>query len=264
MILAERAARLAAELERGIEIERLKLEIARLRRERFGPSSERSARIDQLELTLEDLEEAAAEILASAPIAVETFERRRPARRPLPDHLPRHRIVHSGPAACPCCGGTVFGKLGEDVTETLERVPASWRVIQHVRERLSCRTCETISQAPAPFHPISRGRAGPELLAEVAFAKFGQHLPLHRQSERFAREGVPIEVSTLADWIAAVTTALAPLTALVETHVRGGERIHRITSASPRVSPDSVRVETALRNIILISIKNYRPNVSFR
>lgn len=229
MILAEREGRLAAELaglERGIEIERLKLEIARLRRERFSPSSERSARIEQLELTLEDLEEAAAEIVASAPVAVETFERRRPARRPLPDHLPRHRIVHPGPAACPCCGGTVFGKLGEDVTETLERVPASWRVIQHVRERLSCRACETISQAPAPFHPISRGRAGPELLAEVAFAKFGQHLPLHRQSERFAREGVPIEVSTLADWIGAVTTALSPLTALVEAHVRGGERIH--------------------------------------
>jgi transposase len=226
MILAERAARLAAELERGIEIERLKLEIARLRRERFGPSSERSARIDQLELTLEDLEEAAAEIVASAPVAVETFERRRPARRPLPDHLPRHRIVHPGPAACPCCGGRAFGKLGEDVTETLERVPASWRVIQHVRERLTCRACETISQAPAPFHPISRGRAGPELLAEVAFSKFGQHLPLHRQSERFAREGVPIEVSTLADWIGAVTTALAPLTSLVEAHVRRGERIH--------------------------------------
>lgn len=112
------------------------------------------------------------------------------------------------------------------MTETLERVPASWRVVQHVRERFSCRACETITQAPAPFHPISRGRAGPDLLAEVVYSKSGLHLPLHRQSERFAREGVPIEVSTLADWVGAVTTALAPLTALVEAHVRGGERIH--------------------------------------
>jgi transposase len=233
MIRAEREARLAAEkagaaarLALDIEIERLKLEIARLRRERFGASSERSARIGQLELKLEDLEEAAAEIAAADSVTVETFDRRRPARRPLPDHLPRHRIVHPGPDACPCCGGTAFSKLGEDVTETLERIPASWRVIQHVRERFSCRACETITQAPAPFHPISRGRAGPALLAEVVFSKFGLHLPLHRQSERFAREGVPIEVSTLADWVGAVTTALSPLITLIEAHARGGERIH--------------------------------------
>ena len=233
MIRAEREARLAAEtagaaarLALDIEIERLKLKIARLRRERCGASSERSARIEQLELKLEDLEEAAAEIAAADPVTVETFDRRRPARRPLPDHLPRHCIVHPGPEACPCCGGMAFSKLGEDVTETLERVPASWRVIQHVRERFSCRSCETVSQAPAPFHPISRGRAGPDLLAEVVFSKFGLHQPLHRQSERFAREGVPIEVSTPADWVGSVTTALAPLTALIEAHVRGGERIH--------------------------------------
>ncbi|MBV9559372.1 MAG: IS66 family transposase [Bradyrhizobium sp.] len=235
MILAEREARRAAEtagaaarLTLGIEIERLKLEIARLRRERFGPSSERSARIEQLELRLEDLEEAAAETAATADAAVTvaTFARQKPARRPLPDHLPRHRVVHPGPAACPCCGGTALRKLGEDVTETLERIPARWRVIQHVRERFSCRACETISQDPAPFHSINRGRAGPELLAEVVFGKFGLHLPLHRQSERFAREGVPIEVSTLADWVGAVTTALAPLVGLIEAHVRKGCRIH--------------------------------------
>ena len=233
MIRAEREARLAAEtagaaakLALDIKIEQLKLEIARLRRERFGASSERSARIEQLELTLEDLEEEAAEIPAVDPVTVQTFARRRPARRPLPDHLPRHRIVHPGPESCSCCGGTALRKLGEDVTETLERVPASWRVIQHVRERFSCRVCETIAQAPAPFHPISRGRAGPGLLAEVVFSKFGLHLPLHRQSERFTREGVPIEVSTLADWVGSVTVALAPLSCLIEAHVRAGERIH--------------------------------------
>ncbi len=235
MILAERAARLAAEAEAQesktlrLEIERLKLTIARLRHERFGPSSERSTRLEQLELRLEDLEEAAAEAEAQTAgdgTPVRAFTRRRPARRPLPEHLPRHRLVHPGPTACPCCGGTRFSKLGEDITESLERIPASWRVIQHVRERFSCRACETISQAPAPFHPISRGRAGPHLLAEVVFAKYGLHLPLHRQSERFAREGVRIEVSTLADWVGAVSAALKPLVEAISAHVLAGQRLH--------------------------------------
>ena len=261
MILAEREARHAAEtagaaakLALGIEIERLKLEIARLRRERFGPSSERSARIEQLELRLEDLEEAAGEAAVAQPdepIAVAAFARHKPARRPLPEHLPRHRIVHPGPQDCPCCGGTALRKLGEDVTETLERIPASWRVIQHVRERFSCRACETIAQEPAPFHPISRGRAGPGLLAEVVFGKFGLHLPLHRQSERFGREGVPIDVSTLADWVGAVTTALTPMVLLIEAHVRAGARIHLDDTPVPvlaRGKTRTGRLWTAVRD----------------
>src|SRR5689334_11798188 len=196
MILVERAARIAAEAKAAeasamrqgltLEIERLKLEIARLRRERFGRSAERSARLEQLELSLEDLEEAAAEVGATQEEAGETTEaggltRRKPARRPLPEHLPRTRVVYPAPATCPCCGGSVR-KLGEVVTESLERVPASWFVIQHVREKVSCRSCEAITEAPAPFHPIARGRAGPNLLAEVVFAKYGLHLPLDRKS----------------------------------------------------------------------------------
>jgi transposase len=250
MILAEREARLVAEtagaaakLALGIEIERLKLEIARLRRERFGPSAERSARIEQLELRLEDLEEAAGEttVKSEETVTVAGFARQKPARRPLPDHLPRHRIVHPGPEACSCCGSAALRKMGEDITETLERIPASWRVIQHVRERFSCRACETIAEAPAPFHPISRGRAGPELLAEVMFGKFGLHLPLHRQSERFAREGVPIEVSTLAGWVGAVTTALTPLVTLIEAHVRRGARLHLDDTPVPVLAPGRTR-----------------------
>src|SRR3954454_5308078 len=240
MILAERAARIAAEAKAAeasavrqgltLEIERLKLEIARLRRERFGPSAERSTRLEQLELSLEDLEEAAAEAQAAqAPDPDETtdvraFARRKPARRPLPEHLPRTRVVYPAPAACPCCGGRVR-KLGEVVTESLERVPARWFVVQHVREKVSCRSCEAITEAPAPFHPIGRGRAGPNLLAEVVFAKYGLHLPLHRQSDRFAREGVPIEVSTLADWVGAVSVSLKPLVEAIEAHVLAGSRI---------------------------------------
>src|SRR3954468_14168359 len=158
------------------------LEIARLRRERFGPSAERSARLEQLELSLEDLEEtaAAADAVKAADAGETTevrgFPRRKPARRPLPEHLPRTRVVYPGPTACPCCGGGVR-KLGEVVTESLERVPARWFVVQHVREKVSCRSCEAITEAPAPFHPIARGRAGPNLLAEVVFAKYGLHLP---------------------------------------------------------------------------------------
>jgi len=104
--------------------------------------------------------EIAAEVAAAEPkTAVKSFERRKPARRPLPENLPRERIVYPVPPVCPCCGGTLH-KLGEDVTETLELVPRQWKVIQHVREKFSCRSCESITQPPAPFRPIARGRAG--------------------------------------------------------------------------------------------------------
>ncbi len=245
MLLAERATRLNLD----IEIERLKLEIARLRREQYGRSSERSSHIEQLELKLEDLEETAAAAEAArekagastATIPVQAFTRRKPARRALPEHLPRTRVVVPGPTACPCCGGTELSKLGEDVTETLERIPAQWCVIQHVREKFSCRACEKIAQAPAPFHPISRGRAGANLLTEVVFGKFGMHLPLHRQAERFADEGVPIEVSTLADWVGAVTVAVKPVTEAIHRHVLAGERIHADDTTVPVLAKGKTR-----------------------
>jgi transposase len=141
----------------------VKLKIAKLRHEQYGASSERSARlIEQLELELTDLEETAAEQstageVAAPAVPVRNFTRRKPARRPLPEHLARERIVYPAPSACPCCGG-VLRKLGEDVTEMLEHVPARWKVIQHVRQKFSCRTCEAITQPPAPAHPIARGR----------------------------------------------------------------------------------------------------------
>nr|MBP8283933.1 transposase [Chromatiaceae bacterium] len=169
-------------------IAHLKLQIAKLRRERFGPSSERTSRIlDQLELQLEELEasasedELAAEIAAAKTTKVTAFERKRPSRKPFPEHLPRERVIVPGPCACAACGGTRLAKLGEDVTETLEVIPRQWKVIQHVREKFTCRDCEAISQAPAPFHVIARGWAGPSLLAMILFEKFGQHQPLNRK-----------------------------------------------------------------------------------
>jgi transposase len=244
MLLAERAARVAAEARahdaqaearfRALEIEKLKFTIAKLRHERFGTSSERRARlIEQLELQLADHEESAAQEEAAAEIAsppastieVRSIERRTPARRPLPEHLPRERIVYPVPSACPCCGG-ILRKLGEDVTETLEHVPAHWKVIQHVREKFSCRSCEVITQPPSPSHPIARGRAGPGLLAHVLFSKYGLHLPLNRQSAAYAREGVDLDVSTLADWVGAAAATLMPLRPR-----RGGRAFHHRTDA---------------------------------
>ncbi|ULB12046.1 IS66 family transposase (plasmid) [Cereibacter azotoformans] len=207
----------------------LKLEIALLRREQYGRSAERTARlIDQLELQLEELVTDAAEdrIRAEKTTKVAAFERRKPVRKPFPEHLPRERVVVPAPTSCECCGSDRIAKMGEDVTETLEVVPRQWKVIQTVREKFTCRACEKISQPAAPFHPIPRGWAGPSLLAMIVFEKFGQHQPLNRQAERYAREGVDLSLSTLADQIGAVAELLKPLHALIEAHVRTASRLH--------------------------------------
>jgi transposase len=214
-------------------IAHLKLQIAKLNRERFGPHAERAARLlDQMELQLEELEASAtadeldAEIAAAKTTTVAAFTRQRPARKPFPEHLPRERVIVPGPSACLCCGGTRLSKLGEDITETLEVVPRQWKVIQHVREKFTCRDCEKISQAPAPFHVIPRGWAGPSLLAMIAFEKFGQHQPLNRQAERYAKEGVPLSLSTLADQVGAVCTVMQPVFERIEAHVLAADRLH--------------------------------------
>ena len=243
MILAERGARMEAEavaaraqaVNTSTEalIAHLKLEIEKLRRALYGSRSEHKARLlEQMELQLEDLETAATEDeLAAGKAAartqiVKSFERKRPSRKPFPDHLPRERVVIAAPESCPCCGSAKLSKLGEDITETLEVIPRQWKVIQTVREKFSCRECETITQPPAPFHVTPRGFAGPNLLAMILFEKFGQHQPLNRQSERYRREGIDLSVSTLADQVGACTAALKPLHALIETHVLAAERLH--------------------------------------
>ena len=234
-LIAERAARREFEARAsGAEamVAHLKLLIAKMKHDRFGASAERSRKLlDQLEMELEELETAAAENEASASgaaseqVNVRPFTRAKPVRGPLPAHLPRERVVLPSPTICPCCGGKLV-KLGEAVTETLESIPRSYKVVQTVREKFSCRSCETITQPPAPFHPISRGRAGPELLATIIHGKFGEHQPLNRQSERFAQEGIELSVSTLADWVGACTTELTPLVAVIRTHVLSAERLH--------------------------------------
>ena len=214
-------------------ISHYKLEIEKLRRQLYGTRSERKARLlEQMELQLEELEatatedDLAAEKVAARPRAAQSFQRKRPSRKPFPAHLPRERVVIAAPQSCPCCGSNKLSKLGEDITETLEVVPRQWKVIQTVREKFSCRRCETITQPPAPFHVTPRGFAGPNLLAMILFEKFGQHQPLNRQSERYRREGIELSLSTLADQVGACTTALQPLHALIECHVLAAERLH--------------------------------------
>ncbi len=230
---AEAAMARARQSDAEALVARQQLEIEKLRREIYGPRSERTQRLlDQMELHLEELEAAAtedeiqAEKDAARTTTVAAFVRQRPARKPFPEHLPRERVVVAGPTACKCCGGARLSRLGEDVTETLEVVPRQWKVIQHVREKFTCRDCEAISQAPAPFHVIPRGWAGPNLLAMIAFEKFGQHQPLNRQAERYAREGVPISLSTLADQMGACCAVLDPLFKLIEAHVFAAQRLH--------------------------------------
>jgi transposase len=232
-LAGERAARQQAEARAsGAEamVAHLKLLIAKMKRDRFGQSSERGQRrLDQMELQLEELEASAAEdeaaVIPAATTSVIGFARKRPVRAPLPAHLPRERVVVPAPSTCPCCGGKL-AKLGEDITETLEVVPRQWKVIQTVREKFTCRRCETITQPPSPFHPIARARAGASLLAMILYAKFGEHQPLNRQSASYAREGIELDTSTLADWVGACAATLMPLVELIRCHVFAAERLH--------------------------------------
>lgn len=267
MILAERAARreaqaLAARAQAlnshsDVLIARLRLEIEKLKREIHGSRSERKARLlQQMELQLEELEadasqdELAAELTARSS-TVRAFERKRPSRKPFPDHLPRERVVIAAPRNCPCCGSGRLAKLGEDITETLEVIPRQWKVIQTVREKFTCRECEKISQPPASFHVTPRGFAGPNLLAMVLFEKFAQHQPLNRQSERYAREGVDLSLSTLADQVGACAVALKPVHALIEAHVLAADRLHADDTTVPILAKgktDTGRIWTYVRD----------------
>ena len=229
----------------------LQLTIAKMRRDLFGPRSERKARLlDQLELQLEELEADAADNEVAAAkasaesdkaTAVHLFTRQKPSRKPFPAGLPRERVIIPGPTACSCCGSTRLAKLGEDITETLEVIPRQWKVVQYVREKFTCRACEGISQAPAPFHVLPRGFAGPSLLAMILFEKYGQHQPLNRQSERYAREGVELSLSTLADQVGGCAALLRPIYDRIRSHVFAGARVHGDETPVPVLAKHQTR-----------------------
>jgi transposase len=247
MLLASeaRVAHLSAELStRTAEIEHLKLVLAKLRRMQFGRSSEKlDQQIEQLELQLEDLE--AEEAVAEAQAPVEMAPRKKADRKPLPPHLPREeRVQKPASDACPDCGGNLK-YLGEDVSEQLEYVPASFRVIRHVRPKLACACCDTIVQAPAASRPIERGMAGPGLIAHVLVAKFADHLPLYRQSVIYAREGVELDRSLLASWVGAAGTLLRPLVDALRHHVFAATKLHADDTPLPVLAPGNGKTRTA-------------------
>ena len=225
------AAALAAEVHaKTLLIEKLKMQLAVLRRARFGRSSEKLDReIEQLELLIGDIEETErrtqAEALSNEPPSL--VPKKKPSvRAPLPDHLPLETIVHEAPCVCPTCGGTKFGRIGADEREVLEYVPAHFRRVLHVRPKMSCRVCETIVQAPMPTLPIEKGQPGPALLAYVLVSKYCDHLPLHRQSDIYARAGVTIDRSVMAGWVGDMAALLEPLAQRIARHVRAGSAIH--------------------------------------
>lgn len=226
----------------GAELEQLWMQVSRLRRMTFGRSSEKlTHQADQLELGLEEREAEAA--TATMPTATRTRDAAKPCRQPLPDHLPRTDVVHEGPCVCPDCGGAMR-RMGEDVTEQLDYVPASFRVVRHFRPRLSCRSCERIVQAPLPSMPIERGRPGAGLLANVLVSKYADHLSLYRQSGIYARQSVDLARSTLADWVGRSATLLDPLVDAFERHVMGGATLHADDTPVPVLSPGTGRKRT--------------------
>ncbi|MFG1307402.1 IS66 family transposase [Xanthobacter autotrophicus] len=239
--LADQARRLQS---RDTLIEKLKAQLVLLRRSRFGASSEKIDRaIEQLELALEDIETTSFESVA--PVQESEPERAKPSRQPLPDHLPRHEVLHEIAAcSCPTCGGTDFLKASTAVTEVLDYVPASFRVVRHLLPRLICKGCDTEIKAAMSAPPIERGKPGPGLIAHVLVAKYCDHLPLYRQSEIYAREGVDIARSTMADWVGKANALLAPLVQALRDHVFAGDRLHGDDTPVPVLEPGKGATKT--------------------
>ena len=269
MQLAERDRQIAvrdAELyAKTLQIEHLKAQLALLRRARFGRSSEKLDReIEQLELMIGEFEEGLAESTARAEQAEPKTESPAPAkkahkptgRKPLPPHLPREQITHLPQGACGCGGGTVLRKIADEVTEVLEYVPSSFKVVEHVRPKMSCRACETIMQAPLPSLPIERGRPGPGLLAHVAVSKYADGLPLYRQSEIYARQDVDIDRSTMADWIGRTAALLSPLTEAIGRHVCAGPVLHADDTTVPVLEPGRGQTRTGR---LWVVVRDERP-----
>ena len=232
------------------EIEHLKLLLAKLHRMQFGRKSEKLERqIEQLELRLEELESKRSEQEPNAPTAVpvtaaSTPTAAKPARRALPDHLPRQTRRHEPKeTVCPQCQGELR-KLGEDVSEMLEYVPASFVVVRHVRTKLSCRKCDCIVQVEAPSRPIERGLPGPGLLAHVLVSKYCDHQPLYRQSEIYARQGVELERSTMADWVGASSRLLEPLVEALRRYVTAAGKLHADDTPVPVLAPGNGKTKT--------------------
>jgi transposase len=253
---------------KALEIEKLKLLIAKLRRMQFGRSSERlTKKIEQLELRLEELENAEAEESARAetsdpeqPVPGDPPKAKpKPKRQPLPENLPRKDILHEPPAdgacTCPDCGKSM-AKLGEDICETLDYVPGYFQVLRHVRPKYACTGCDTITQAPPPPMPTPRGRATPATLAHMLVAKYVDHLPLYRQSEIYARDGMELDRSTMADWVGQAAWLLDPVVAEIRKYIFEAEKIHSDDTTVPVLAPGLGQTKTGR---LWIYVRDDRP-----
>jgi transposase len=251
LVIAKHDELLEQQRSNSQEIEHLKLVIEKYRRMIFGRKSEKlTGQLEQLELRLEELEtaqaaeEAASEAAQPGSTSTVAKRRSRPARKPLPENLPREVVTHLPPHdCCPDCGG-VLRQFGEDVSEQLERIPATFKVIRHVRPKFACAACEQVVEAPAPARPIDRGLPGPALLAQVLVSKYGDHLPLYRQSQIYAREGIDLDRSTLAGWVGAASELLAPLVDQIRKHVLAGSKIHADDTPVPVLAPGNGKTKT--------------------
>jgi transposase len=247
-----------------LHIEKLKAQLAALRRARFGRSSEKLDRdIGQLELLLGELEEGDAEATARAvkagvkkPARSGTSTTASAGRRPLPEHLPREDLVHEPATVSPCCGGSKLRKIGEDRREVLEYVPSHFKVVVHVRPKLSCRACEAITQPPMPSLAIERGRPGPGLIAHVLVSKYCDHLPLYRQSAIYERAGIALDRSTMADWVGGSAVLLDPLARAIARHVRAGAALHADDTPVPVLDPGRGKTKTGR---LWVLVRDERP-----
>ncbi len=246
-----------------LHIEKLKAQLALLRRAHYGRSSEKLDHdIEQMELLIGDLEEGEAqsdertEAAKPASFGSENLECLQPVRKPLPDHLPRERIEHPAASVCPSCGSAHLTRIGTDEREVLEYVPGYFKAIVHVRPKMSCRDCETITQPPMPSLPIENGIPGPGLLAHVLIAKYDDHLPLYRQNEIYAREGIDLDRATLASWVGKMAFHLAPLAEAIACHVRKGQTLHADDTPVPVLDPGRGKTKTGR---LWVAVRDERP-----
>ena len=272
--LSRTAAELAAAknglLVTQLTIEKLKAQIAKFKREKFGASSERFERVlEQLELALEEAEAAKAEAIASQPQApepeaanaeappAEAAKPEKKKRRQLPPEFPRRDVIHRPPDVCKRCGGTDLRDVSESVTEVLRYVPGHFEVDRHVRPACSCRKCEAMMQAPMPDLPIPRGMVDASFLGYIVIAKFCDHIPLYRLAEICARQGLDIDRSQLAEWLGHVAWLLAPLVELIAAHVMAGRVIHCDDTPVPVLAPGAGKTKTGR---LWVYLRDERPH----
>jgi len=263
VLKTELKARDAELYAKTLHIEKLKMQLALLKRARFGQSSEKlDHKIEQLELLIGDLEEGEAEtserveVIKPLSSSAPTRERSRAVRLPLPEHLPRERVEHEAACVCRSCGGTNLTLIGTDEREVLEYVPAHFKAVVHCRPKMSCRDCQAIEQPPMAALPIERGRPGPALVAHVLAAKYCDHLPLYRQSEIYTRAGVHIERSTLSDWVGRMAFHLCPTNEAIARHVRAGPTLHADDTPVPVLSPGLGKTKTGR---LWVAVRDERP-----